>query len=76
LLGDQPANAARITAAGAGVRLPKEASPTAIGEAVRRVLDDQRYRRAAQGVAAALAHENPKESTVAELESLVGGQGR
>ena len=76
VLGDQPANAARITAAGAGVRLPKDASATTIGDALQRVLDDERYRHAAQRLAATLTRENPKESTVAELESLVGGQVR
>jgi UDP:flavonoid glycosyltransferase YjiC (YdhE family) len=71
VLGDQPANAARITATGAGVRLPKGASATAIRDAVTRILDDRRYRQAAQRFAATLAAENPKPLIVAELEGLI-----
>jgi MGT family glycosyltransferase len=71
VLGDQPANAARITAAGAGVRLPKDASATAIRDAVSQVLDDPRYRQAAQRFATTLSAENPKQLIVAELEALI-----
>ena len=71
VLGDQPANAARITALGAGVRLPKSASPASIAEAVRRVLDDPRFRDAARRFARTLVTESPTRSTVAELESLL-----
>jgi UDP:flavonoid glycosyltransferase YjiC (YdhE family) len=71
VLGDQPANAVRIEAVGAGVRLPMDASPATIGQAVRRVLDEPRFRRAAQRFAATLATTNPKQATVAELEDLL-----
>jgi UDP:flavonoid glycosyltransferase YjiC (YdhE family) len=72
VLGDQPANAARIVAAGAGLRLPKEASATTIGEAVRRILDDSRFRRSAGRFAAVLANQNPADLIVTELENLLG----
>ncbi len=71
VLGDQPANAARIEAVGAGVRLPTDAPATTIGQAIRRVLDDSRFRRAAQGFAATVATEDPARVTVAELEDLL-----
>jgi MGT family glycosyltransferase len=71
VLGDQPANAARIEAAGAGVRLPMDASPPTIARAVRQVLADPRFGQAAQRFAATLAATNPKELIVAELEDLL-----
>src|SRR4051794_27645236 len=37
LLGDQPENAARVAVRGAGLRLPAEAAPDRIAEAIRRV---------------------------------------
>ncbi len=72
VLGDQPANAARIVAAGVGLRLPKDASATTIGEAVRRILDDSRFRQSAGRFAATLATQNPAQLIVSELESLLG----
>ena len=71
VLGDQPANAARIEATGAGVRLPMDASASTIGQAVLRVLDDPAFRQAAQHVAATLATENPRQLTVSGLEELL-----
>jgi UDP:flavonoid glycosyltransferase YjiC (YdhE family) len=71
VLGDQPANAVRIEAAGAGVRLPMDASPPTIARAVRQVLADPRFGQAAQRFAATLAATNPKELIVAELEDLL-----
>ena len=71
VLGDQPANAARIGAIGAGVRLAMDASASTIGGAVRRVLDDHAFRHAAQHFAATLATENPTQLTVAGLEELL-----
>jgi UDP:flavonoid glycosyltransferase YjiC (YdhE family) len=71
VLGDQPANAVRIEAVGAGIRLPMDASPATIGQAVRRVLDEPRFRRAAQRFAATLASSDPKQLIVAELEDLL-----
>jgi UDP:flavonoid glycosyltransferase YjiC (YdhE family) len=77
VLGDQPANSVRIEAAGAGVRLPMDASPTTIRHAVRRVLDDPRFRQAAQRVAATLTTTNPEQLTVDALRSgLRSGRGR
>jgi UDP:flavonoid glycosyltransferase YjiC (YdhE family) len=48
VIGDQPANAARIEALGAGIRLGHEASSAAIGDAIRNVLDEAAFRGAAE----------------------------
>jgi MGT family glycosyltransferase len=53
---DKPDNARRVTHAGAGVRLPaRRLSPERLRGAVRRVLDEPRYRTSAQRLASLLA---------------------
>jgi MGT family glycosyltransferase len=53
---DKPDNAQRVTRVGAGVALPaRRCTPEALRTAVRRVLDEPRYRAAAQDIAARLA---------------------
>lgn len=69
---DQPDVAARVVAAGAGVRLRPWASPSAVARAVSRVLDDPAYRRGAQRLAAEIARERAEDRAVAELEALAG----
>ena len=69
---DQLDVAARVTAAGAGVRVRAKASPEKIAAAVRTVLDDPSYRRNAQRLAAAIAKETRDDRAVAELEELAG----
>ncbi|MDB5376705.1 MAG: glycosyltransferase [Rubritepida sp.] len=44
LLGDQPENAARVAARGAGLRLPPDATTGRIAEAIRRVLTEPGFR--------------------------------
>ena len=44
LVGDQPDNAARVVARGAGVRLRSDASPEQIRDAIQRVLGEPRFR--------------------------------
>jgi UDP:flavonoid glycosyltransferase YjiC (YdhE family) len=51
------------------------ASPAKIAAAVRSVLDDERYREAAQRLAVAIAEETAGDSAVAELEDLARAQG-
>ena len=70
VLGDQPANAARIDRLGAGLRLSHDAPPTAIGDAIRRVIDEPAFRSAAESYARTIAAEDPRRSVVDELESL------
>src|SRR5882724_7202839 len=52
---DQPDNAGRVVHAGAGIRLRKNATVSALRAAVGRVIDDPRYRAAARQMAARLA---------------------
>jgi MGT family glycosyltransferase len=67
---DQPENATRLLAAGAGVRIKRSASPDKIAAAVRKVLGDESYRAAAQRLAAAIAEETAEDRAAAELEEL------
>jgi MGT family glycosyltransferase len=67
---DQLEIAARVVAAGAGVRLKPKASPAKIAAAVRTVLADERYRQAARRLAAAIAEETVPDRAVEELEQL------
>ena len=71
ILGDQPGNAARIERLGAGLRLSQDAPPVEIGNAVRRVLDEPAFRFAAEKYASTIEREDPRQSVVDELESLV-----
>jgi UDP:flavonoid glycosyltransferase YjiC (YdhE family) len=71
---DQPDNAARVVHAGAGIRLRKNASVSALRAAVARVIGDPRYRAAAGAMAARLDAEHDDNRVVDELEQVaVGG---
>jgi UDP:flavonoid glycosyltransferase YjiC (YdhE family) len=72
LQGDQPDNAARVVARGAGVRLSRDASPERIRGAIQRVLDEPRFREGARRLAAALATEDGAETAATEIEGMVG----
>lgn len=74
LLGDQPDNAARVVARGAGIRLSRDASPERIRGAIQRVLDEPRYREGARRLAAVLATEDGAAAGAAEIEGLVAHQ--
>jgi MGT family glycosyltransferase len=67
---DQLDVAARVTAAGAGVRVKPKASPAKIAAGVREVLDDPSYRANAQRLAAAIAEETREDRAVVELEDI------
>jgi UDP:flavonoid glycosyltransferase YjiC (YdhE family) len=68
---DQVDNAARVVWHGAGVRLKPSASADAIRNAVAAVLGDERYRRAAQALAARLQEESASsDPAIVELERL------
>ena len=73
---DQPDNAARLVARGAGVKVSKKASPAKVAAAVQRVLDDPSYRAAAVRLGAAVRAEADSGAALTELEALVPGAVR
>lgn len=66
---DQPWNAARLADMGAGIVIDDF---TEAGAAARQIVENSKYREAAQGAAAELAAMNPPESVLRELMSLSG----
>src|SRR5262249_44586403 len=68
---DQPDNAARVVHAGAGIRLRKKATVSALRAAIGQVTEDPRYRAAARRMAARLAAERDDNRAVDELERLL-----
>jgi UDP:flavonoid glycosyltransferase YjiC (YdhE family) len=67
---DQPDNAGRVVHVGAGIRLRKNASVSALRVAIGRVIEDPRYLAAAQRMAAQLARERDDNRVVDELEQV------
>ncbi|WP_320672594.1 glycosyltransferase [Patulibacter defluvii] len=67
---DQHDVAARVQVAGAGLRLPADASPQRIAQAVRRVLQDPGIHAAAQRIGAAIRSDLVRDRAVEELEQL------
>lgn len=70
LVGDQPDNAARVVAHGVGISLARDASPDLIRAAVRRVLDEPRFRERARQMADALAKEDGAQAAAREIEAV------
>ena len=69
---DQPRNAARVDATGAGIGLPEwPAGLAGIGDAVRRVLEDPAYGRAAAQVAEDVAALPPVSAAAAALRRWI-----
>jgi UDP:flavonoid glycosyltransferase YjiC (YdhE family) len=68
---DQLDNATRVTERGAGLRLEPDAGADAIAAAVRRLLDEPGFRKAAARLGARLRAEAQGDEAVAELEGLV-----
>jgi MGT family glycosyltransferase len=69
---DKPDNARRVTQAGAGVRVAaRRCTAPVLRDAVRRVLDDRRYRAAAREIARRLAAAPGPERAAYLLERLV-----
>ncbi|MFL5866669.1 MAG: glycosyltransferase [Thermoleophilaceae bacterium] len=71
LFADQPQNADRVAAVGAGLAV-RPRSPPAVRDAVLRVLEDYSYRDAARAVAAELRRHPHADSVTEGLERLVG----
>jgi len=71
---DQPENAQRIVAAGAGLRLPRDASAQRIRRAVQRVLSDRCFSDAAAAVGRVIRRDaSGPQRAVAVLEAMVHG---
>jgi UDP:flavonoid glycosyltransferase YjiC (YdhE family) len=70
LIADQPENAARIAAKGAGIWLSPSASPDQIREALNRVLSEPSFREAARRLGEQMAGEKAEERAADELEAL------
>jgi UDP:flavonoid glycosyltransferase YjiC (YdhE family) len=67
---DQPLNAERVAAVGAGVALPVDANAAQIAGALDEVLGDPRYRAGARAMAEASRRAGEAPAAVAELEAL------
>jgi UDP:flavonoid glycosyltransferase YjiC (YdhE family) len=67
---DQLDNATKVAARGAGLRLKPTARPARIRDAVRRVLDDDRYRSAARRLMERIATDAAEDRGVRELERV------
>jgi UDP:flavonoid glycosyltransferase YjiC (YdhE family) len=72
LVGDQPDNAARVVARGAGLRVPADASPRRMREAIERVVTDPSFRQAAHQLATNMAGEDPVQAAVDEIVAEFG----
>jgi MGT family glycosyltransferase len=70
LVGDQPDIAARVVHAGAGVRLPRDASSMAIRTAIQRVMTVPGFRDGAQRLAKTMAAEGGAKTAADALETL------
>jgi MGT family glycosyltransferase len=71
MFADQPFNAERVAATGAGLALPtRGATPEDIRQALRRVLDDASFRQAAERCAQQIAELSPVDDAGIELERL------
>lgn len=70
---DQPDNAARVVAAGAGVRVRPHASPRKIRKTIASALGNPALARAAAELADALARGDGALTVAEEIERLIGG---
>ena len=72
LVSDQPDNAARVVARGAGVHVAPDAPPEKISAAIQRVLNDQTFRAAAQKLGTAIGREgDATDRTIRAIEEVV-----
>jgi UDP:flavonoid glycosyltransferase YjiC (YdhE family) len=71
LVGDQPDNAARIVAHGAGIRLERDTTPEQIRAAVQRVLTQPGFGESVRRIAGILAKEDGAQAAAEEIESVV-----
>jgi UDP:flavonoid glycosyltransferase YjiC (YdhE family) len=75
ILADQPDNAARVAARGAGIHIASDASPDQIAATIERVLTNQSFRAAAQQLGAAMAREGDAvDNVISAIEDVVTPQ--
>jgi MGT family glycosyltransferase len=67
---DQPGNAVRVTARGAGIAVSRRASPRTIAKAIAQVLGTPAYREAAAELGRAIARDAAGSALLDELERL------
>jgi MGT family glycosyltransferase len=70
---DQPDNAARVLAAGAGLRIGKKASPSKLRRMILRALQDPTLKQGATAMAEALARSDGATTTADRLECIASG---
>lgn len=76
LVGDQPENAARVVARGAGLRLRSDARPQEIAAALQRLLTESRFREAARTLAEVFRREpDPVQRATDEIEAVLDLDG-
>jgi UDP:flavonoid glycosyltransferase YjiC (YdhE family) len=72
ILADQPDNAARVIARGAGIYVAPDASPEQIGAAIGNVLSDGAFRIAAQQLGAAMVREGDAvDNVITAIEDVI-----
>jgi UDP:flavonoid glycosyltransferase YjiC (YdhE family) len=71
IVGDQPDNAVRIVAKGAGIRLSSDASPGEIGSALTRVLTEPGFRENARRLGTQMVGDRAERRAADELEAIV-----
>jgi MGT family glycosyltransferase len=73
---DQEANAARVEAKGAGLRLAPTASEAEIASGVRRLIEEPHFRTAARRLGDAIKADLDKSAVVREMEAIVAARRR
>lgn len=77
LVGDQPENASRVVARGAGIRIGKQFSSAQIRAAIRRLLTEPRFGQKAAALASMLKSEGVAEQKAAdEIEGILNAARR
>jgi UDP:flavonoid glycosyltransferase YjiC (YdhE family) len=77
ILADQPDNAVRVAARGAGLHIASDAYPDQIAAAIQRVLNDGAFRAAAQRLGAEMAREGDAvDNVVSAIEEVLATNGR
>jgi UDP:flavonoid glycosyltransferase YjiC (YdhE family) len=71
---DQAANAVRVEAKGAGLRLPPMASRVEIAAAMNRLLTEPQFKEAARRVGDAIKADIDRSSLVDEMETIAAGR--